>query len=848
MRAILSALFLVPWVLWADGMPAGQKAFVQERCIDCHDAETKKGGLDLEKLAFDLKDPKVFTAWVKVYDRVNAGEMPPKKKPQPAPEEREAFAKGLAEQLVAAESVRTAEEGRSVWRRMNRYEYENTLRDLLGAPWLQIKDMLPEDGEAHRFNKVGEALDVSHVQMVRYLGAAEYALREVIAAAAVPAPTQTNRYYAREQGSFTGKIKFSEFNRSPERATFPITGFAADLVALTGGVLTVGAKNPLVRETEAVGMVCSSYEPIEPTFNKFTAPASGLYRLRLCAFSFWAAPESEKNWWKPSREKVSEGRTKEPVTLYSETRPRLLRKLGSFDVVPRPTTNTLAVYLLKGETIRPDPVRLFRSRPGKRAWHNPLAETNGQPGVAFRWLETEGPILEQPTTDTFKLMFGKLPAIRRKDGDLEVVSAHPREDAEPLLRAFMARAYRRPVAEEDVQRFMKIVDAAIPGGDFADVMVTAYTAVLCSPQFVTLEEKPGRLDDHAVATRLACFLWNSEPDARLRALAAKGELSDPRTLLTEAMRLLADPKSQRFVNAFLDYWLELRKSTATSPDAELYPDYYLDDHLVDSAVDETQLFFTELLRGNLPARNLVASDFTFLNARLAQHYGLPPVDGVRLRRVVLPKGSVRGGLLTQASVLKVTANGTTTSPVLRGVWMNERILGLTIPPPPAAVPAIEPDTRGATTIRQQLAKHREQESCNVCHVKIDPPGFALESFDVLGGFREKYRALGEGPRPAGFGKNGQAFDFHYALAVDAAGNLPDGRAFANIVEFKKLLLQDERQIARNLVNKLATYATGAPVRFSDRAAVEEILDRAAPEYRVRTLILSLLGSDLFLRK
>jgi hypothetical protein len=612
--------------------------------------------------------------------------------------------------------------------------------------------------------------------------------------------------------------------------------------------MTVGAKQPAIRETEAVGMVCSSYEPIEPTFNKFTAIESGLYKIKVSALTFWAAPESAKNWWKPNREKISEGRTREPVTLYAETRPRLLRKLGSFDVVPKPTTNTMVVYLLKGETIRPDPVRLFRSRPGKHGWHNPLAETNGQPGVAFRWLETEGPIIEQPTRDAFKLLFGTLPVKSDKDGRPQVVSAEPRKDAEKLLRIFLARAYRRPVVEEDVQRFMKVADAALATGDFDDAMITVYSAVLCSPEFVTLEERPGKLDDHALATRLSYFLWNSEPDARLRSLAEKAELSSMRTLLSEAMRMLSDPKSQRFVNSFLDYWLELRKANATSPDSDIYPDYYLDDHLVDSAVDETQMFFAELIRGNLPARNIISSDFDFLNQRLAGHYGLPPVDGVQLRRVALPKNCIRGGLLTQASVLKVTANGTTTSPVLRGAWMNERILGVTIPPPPASVPAIDPDTRGATTIRQQLEKHRTQESCNVCHVKIDPPGFALENFDVLGGFREKYRALGDGTPPHGFGKNGQQFDFHFAQNVDAAGNLPDGRAFQNIVEFKKLLLKDERQIARNLVNKLVTFATGAPVRFSDREAVEKILDHAAPDYRVRTLILSLVGSDLFLRK
>jgi hypothetical protein len=326
-------------------------------------------------------------------------------------------------------------------------------------------------------------------------------------------------------------------------------------------------------------------------------------------------------------------------------------------------------------------------------------------------------------------------------------------------------------------------------------------------------------------------------------------LHAPDVLRAQTERLLSDAKSRRFVDAFLDYWLDLRRVNATSPDSTLYPDYYLDDLLVESATAETQVFFTELLRGDLPARNIVASDFAMLNERLAAHYGLPPVEGAALRRVPLPPDSPRGGLLTQASVLKVTANGTTTSPVLRGVWVMERILGKPLPPPPAAVPAIEPDTRGATTIREQLDKHRTEAACAGCHAKIDPAGFALESFDVMGGFRQRYRALGDGEREKGFGKNGQPFAFHLAQAVDPSGQLPDGRKFRNIGELKALLLQDERQIARNFVQQLVVYATGAPVQFGDRPEIERILDNTRScQYGVRSLIQEIIQSELFRKK
>jgi hypothetical protein len=380
-------------------------------------------------------------------------------------------------------------------------------------------------------------------------------------------------------------------------------------------------------------------------------------------------------------------------------------------------------------------------------------------------------------------------------------------------------------------------------------MIAGYTAVLCSPEFVYLQEKPGPLDDFALAARLSFFLWNSSPDEELRRRAEQKELHKPDVLRAQTERLLNDPKSRQFVEAFLDYWLDLRKITATAPDANLYSDYYLDDLLTESALEETRLFFAELLREDLPARNVVASEFAMLNERLAAHYDLPSVQGVALRRIQLPKNSVRGGLMTQAAVLKVTANGTTTSPVLRGAWIMERILGQKPPPPLPSVPAVEPDIRGAVTIRQQLEKHRTLESCNSCHAKIDPAGFALENFDVMGGWRDRYRSEAGGELAQGIAKSGQKFAFHYALPVDASGELPDGRKFQDIREFKELLLADEKQLARNLAKQLTVYATGAPIRFADRESIEQILERASSShYGVRSLINELVQSELFLNK
>jgi hypothetical protein len=355
--------------------------FLEKHCLRCHDAVSAKGGLDLSALKFDPADPTVFAKWVTVHDRVRDGEMPPKDAKRPREADTGAFLAGLSGKLADADTQRAAGSGRSVWRRLNRYEYENTVRDLLSAPWLQIRDKLPEDGEAHRFNKSGEALTVSHVQMARHLSAAEYALREVVAKSAQRPEGKTVRYYAREQPYLVRRMKFSVFNRSPERATFPLLGTQAQGDVLDEKApVSVGAADPKTREIEAFGVVAGSYEPIEPKFDAFKAPAAGRYKLRFSAYSFWAGPGKGKKWWTPDRYTASKGRTDEPVVISSELPPRQKRNLGSFDVTPEPGVYELDVWLLAGETVLFDAARLFRSRPP--AWHNPLAT---QEASAWPW-------------------------------------------------------------------------------------------------------------------------------------------------------------------------------------------------------------------------------------------------------------------------------------------------------------------------------------------------------------------------------------------------------------------------------------------------------------------------------
>lgn len=815
--------------------PAAASSFIGKNCAGCHRTAKAPAGLDLTELKFDLDNAETFNRWVRVHDAVREGRMPPAKGAVNEPE-RAAFLKTIADPMIAHERTRAATQGRAVLRRLNRYEYENTVRHVLSAPWLQLKDSLPEDGIVNRFNKVGQALDVSHVQMSRYMETAEQAIRQVLAASAQP--SETKRYYAREQRRLQNRMRYSPFNRHPERASIPILGFEAQPDVLAEKVpFTVGDKDPKTRELEGFATPAGNYVGNEHHFDQFTAPVGGQYKLRFNAFSLWIHTLWEgrqKQWWRPNREKTEKGRTIEPVTIYALSKGGEKRLLGSFDVTPEPTIHELDVYLKPGESILPDAARLFRSRPGFIG--TPEATKEGLPGVAYRWMEVAGPI--------------RTPAVLASANQL-LPQGSGSADAERLLRKFMARAYRRPPAEPEVQRYLSIVKARLQGSgaDFQQAMIAGYVGVLCSPGFLYLEEDPGSLTSRAIASRLSYFLWNAPPDDQLRSLAAKGALTRPAVLKAQANRLLDDPRSRQFTDAFLDYWLDLRKLNETTPDVILYPDYYLDDLLTESAQAETQLFFSHLLKKNLPARNIVHSDFTLVNSHLAKHYGLPPVEGVAMRPVSLPKDSVRGGLLTQASVLKITANGTTTSPVLRGVWIMERILGDPPSPPPPGTPAVEPDTRGATTIRQQLDKHRSVPSCAGCHNKIDPPGFALENFDILGGWREKYRSTEEGEPVKGVGKNGHEFTFRNGQPVDASGQLANGIKFGDIRELKQALLKDERAIARNLAKQLITYGTGAPVSFADRAEVERILDATrADGYGVRSLVHQIVQSRLFRSK
>jgi mono/diheme cytochrome c family protein len=776
----LVVLLCAPGQTFAETSPR-TLAFIQEHCLRCHGPDQAKGDLRLDRVDADLSKPSNIEAWRGILARVQSGEMPPQKEPRPPQASVAEFVAGLTKELdVASAGIRS--DGRTVLRRLNRVEYENTVNDLFAVN-VTVKDTLPEDAVSHGFDNVGAALNISPVQMERYLEAAD----TVITAALAPV---------------------HKLESTTQRFQYEMPAYITHLKQNDGIVLFRNKDGGGAHDLRA-----------------FKAPAPGRYRFRISA----AAYNSEK----PLPMAVLLGNFVVKAVSVN-------RLLGYYDVPPG---NGAVIEIeerldLKNDTIEVAPTGL----PFVYLNKNNMPDYPG-PGLKIHWVEVEGPLPESWPTESYRRVFGDADP---KSGMLA--------DAEKLIRALLPRAFRRAVVEGEEKPYVALVAKSLEmGQSFESSLRAGYKAVLASPKFLYLREPIGPLDDVALASRLSYFLWSTMPDETLLTLAAKRELHKLDVLRAQVERMLNHPKAKAFTENFTGQWLGLRDIAANTPDNALYPEF--DEYLQWSAERETHLFFAEMLKQDLGVKNVIDSDFALLNGRLARHYGIPGVDGVAFRRVPLKPEYHRGGLITHASVLKVTANGTTTSPVVRGVWVLDRILGRPAPPPPANVPAIEPDIRGAKTIRDQLAKHRATENCAGCHSRIDPPGFALENYDVIGGWREKYRFVAVEQKDRVNNRTGPlakylaAWRYGLGLPVDAGDTLPDGRKFADIAEYKQLLLAHPEQVARCVTEKLVTYGTGHPVGLGDHAAVERIVaETKSKDYGLRSLIHALVASELFRNK
>jgi mono/diheme cytochrome c family protein len=789
-----------------------RQAFLERHCIACHDADAKEGGFDATALRWQADDAASLTRWAKVYDRVARGEMPPPDEDRPAPELRAAFLDTLAGGLTAAGRAHHAREGRTVRRRLNRTEYVTTIHDLFGID-TPLADLLPEDATAGGFDTIGEALELSPVHLERYLEAASLALAE--ATVTTPRPeTRTIRTDYNEtwhDWRATG-FQFSQWTRSPE------------------GLLAI-------------------------RWNGINGPHGEL--------GSWSPPVPDERYRFRIRARAMIDKTGANARPADATRPdrRIMLQAGLADW-PRTGVTEQRTYFEMSPTEFREFEYVVRVPKGKTLWLSPfrvVPETADDRVMAHGFcavveqVEITGPLVEEWPPRGHRLLYGELslePADPKQPAkDLRVVSPDPEQDARRLLAGFLPRAFRRPVSDAEVETHVALVrDELGKGARFDEALRAAYTLALSSPHFLFRSERPGPLDDQALASRLSFGFWATAPDEELTSLATAGKLHDPAVLVAQARRLLADPRGKRFTVNLLDNWLKLRDIDFTQPDTKLYPEF--EEYLKFSMLEESRAYFEELVGRNEPARAVVQSNFAMLNERLAEHYRISGVKGPQIRRVELPAGSHRGGFLTQGSVLKVSANGTTTSPVIRGAFVLERFLGIEPELPPKDVPAVEPDIRGATTIREQLARHRDQAACAACHAKLDPPGFALETYDVTGRWRTHYRAIP--PAAADKVVNIPGSDLRYYVqgpAVDPSYALADGRTFADIDGFKTLVLTDQRQVARALVGKFVAQLTGAEVEFADREVVEEILDRTeAGGYGVRSLLEEVVQSRLFAHK
>lgn len=793
------------------------RALFDAHCVQCHGADIQEAGLRLDTLSADLDDPAVARRWEKVFDRLSAGEMPPQSEARPPEALLRNSIELVRKQLHQASLARQQREGRVLVRRVNGVEYENSLHDLLGIN-LPLRETLPEDSTTAGFDNVSTGLDLSATHFLRYQ---EAAARAVSAVVPVHPP-----------------IPFSD-TRSGLEMTKRGPNFREGL----------GRNSKLDGET----LIFYSKLPRYGLCATAAVPSTGRYRIQMKACAVGAEAKPISVGLMAVMQSGREGPVLREVRDIPHGEPQVFE--FECDLVARQqfVVNLLTIW----------DIRRFKK---------PLDEYTG-PGLSVEWLKIDGPLDEFPPP-RYATLFegvplkarsvvraeargGRVPTINDnrpvqqwENDPLVPASDKPKEDAERLIRSFLPRAFRRPVGEREAQRFVHATLAKLDEGhSFFDAMQYGYQLILSSPGFLFVIDpaSEAKLDDHALASRLAYFLWSSGPDAELLAVAAKGDLHKPAVLRAQVERMLDSPLAGRFVTNFVGQWLDLRKIDFTIPDPVLYSDF--DPLLLWSMPRETELFFEEVLRHDLSLLNFVDSDWTMLNERLGTLYGISGLVGSGFQKTKLPADSHRGGVMTHASVMKVTADGTRTSPVLRGAWVLDRILGKPPSPPPPDIPTIEPDIRGATTIRQQLDKHRNTPACATCHKHIDPPGFALENFDPIGNWRDFYRVTTRtqaGPvhLPYGTGR-----PVYRGLDVEQGGQTPDGRSFKDISEYKHLLLEEKDQIARNLVRKMIVYATGGEIQFADREVVEQIVDKLRnSDYGLRTLVHEVVQSRVFLTK
>ena len=777
---LFSSLLVLFGQSQAEPPPANVHTFLQKHCIECHGAKEQKGDVRLDTLEAKFGEKPIADVWLDVMDAINKGDMPPKKvKVRPTTREFEPVTEWIADQLRLADAARRSTGGHVVLRRLNKTEYRNTVRDLFGFTELPLFD-LPDDTPMNGFYNIGAALTVSPSHLEQYVSASQNILDKAIV---------------------TGE--------RPEDASETLLG------------------TELKSDKEAARNKGASVGPI---YNAVYAVKDGAAHLYQSGIQFRrVAIPSEGEYLVQVRLARTEGFKSNPRFSIGDKKGGALVLQGEVTAsLDKPQTFERRLTMRSGEQSFS-----FKWDEGARNLKKDSDVPAGTPALVFYEFDIKGPLFDAWPPQSHQRVFFK--------GDAAVKDANY---ARELLSRFVARMYRRPLQADELTQLIKMFDSEKgSGASFEDAVKFALQYALCSSPFLYLVEgasevkpdKEGRiaLNPWELAARLSYFLWSSCPDEELFRAAAAGELQDAKMLARQAQRMLADPRAHALADGFCAQWLELSKLGTFAPDKRTYPKF---DSALDAAMrEEPKAFFMELLRANRPLTDFIHCDWAMLNARLADHYGVEGVSGEAFQRVALKPEHHRGGLLGQAALLTLTADGQRTKPVTRGKYLLENILGTPPPPPPPGVGEFEPVIPGATklTVRARLEKHRENETCAACHAKIDPIGFALENYGAIGAWRTTDKtAPGKGNAPA----------------IDASGALPDGRKFAGIDDFKTMLLKDEDKFLHCLTEKLFTYATGRVVEFSDRQAIATLVTRAKQQRTLAALITDIISTPAFQTK
>lgn len=785
------------------------KPILLRRCVTCHGPDDANGNVRLDTLSTNLvKDSAAAETWHDVLNVLNLGEMPPEDETPLTEKEREILTGWITEQIDHAVRVLKSTGGQVVIRRLNRTEYRNTMRDLLGLDLNYGPNLLPDSPGEDGFTNNGSALRMSALQLESYLEAARSAMNRAVVAYDEPAVADSTA-----TKTATDKVKANWTNILGRSGTFVFrsTEFPDEgdfLIRVRArAILPDNAPYPQLRAvlgyradtqtpSEEVGII----EVTSEEFQDFE------FRGRLENFPIQSRTQS-----------------KYPGLLiwlnnaYSDGKP-----------APKPRQEVIEEPLVQPAASDADKKKEKKPRRKKPKTRTVYPTDPDFPKIVIESVSFKAPVFESwPPAHHTRILFPS-----------DLAETDPVGYAREVLSRFMKRAFRRPVTNEELDMMVEYFQEVRPTfPTFEEAMRETLAMVLVSPDFLYLVEpssgKNRKLTHHELASRLSYFLWSSMPDDQLFALADSGELQNSKTLMSEVDRLLSDARSQNFVEQFTDQWLDLGGMNRIAVNPEYYPEFR--NELKPHMRRETQAFFNEILRSDTSALAILDSDFAMLNQPMAEHYGLDGPRGIEFERVALTKDNQRGGLLAQASVLLANSTGEDSHAILRGVWIRKRLLDDPPAPPPPNVPNLDQQNRDVASLplKEQLKEHRENEACARCHRGIDPWGIALEEFDAVGLLRDKIQRKS--------GRKMLKFD------VDAKATLPGGHEVNGLADLKKHLLTEKReQFARTLVSRLLSYSLGRSLELSDHETVDEITKQfIESDYRLKNLIQLIVASDAF---